>query len=90
MGLESTSSRRIPLGILAIVAVLLAAFALLTPNPDPDELEPQDRPALAGHGQRRWQQSRVRYRTGSATLAEAMAKFGGIEGWRCSNPKTGR
>ena len=71
---------KIPLGILAIVAVLLAAFALLTPEPDPDELEPRtDLP---------WQvkvnadgSSRVfDIELGSATLAEAMAKFGGIEG----------
>ena len=71
---------KIPLGILAIVAILLLAFQLLAPTPGPDALQPRtDLP---------WQisinpdgSSRVfDIELGSATLADAMSKFGALEG----------
>ena len=71
---------KIPLGILAVVAVALLAFLLFAPTPGPDTMKPRtDLP---------WQitanpdgSSRVfDIELGTATLADAMAKFGGIEG----------
>jgi len=71
---------KIPLGILAIVAIILLAFQLFAPIPGPDALEPRtDLP---------WQisvnpdgSSRVfDIELGSATLADAMSKFGALEG----------
>ena len=71
---------RIPLGILAVVALILIAFQLFAPTPGPDALKPRtDLP---------WQitvnadgSSRVfDLELGSATLDDAMAKFGALEG----------
>jgi len=71
---------KIPLGILAVVAITLLAFQLFAPTPGPDALKPRtDLP---------WQisvnpdgSSRVfDIELGSATLADAMAKFGALEG----------
>ena len=71
---------KMPLGILAIVAIALIAFQLFAPPPGPDALQPRtDLP---------WQvsvnpdgSSRVfDIELGSATLADAMAKFGSLEG----------
>jgi hypothetical protein len=71
---------KIPLGILAIVAIALIAFLLFAPPPGPDALQPRtDLP---------WQvsvnpdgSSRVfDIELGSATLEDAMTKFGGLEG----------
>ena len=69
-----------PLAILAVVAACLLAFLWLAPNPGPDALQPRtDLP---------WQitvnpdgSSRVfDLELGSATLADAMLKFGALEG----------
>ena len=71
---------KIPLGILAIVAIALIAFLRFAPPPGPDALQPRtDLP---------WQvsvnpdgSSRVfDIELGSATLEDAMTKFGGLEG----------
>ena len=71
---------KMPLGILAIVAIALIAFMLFAPPPGPDALKPRtDLP---------WQvsvnpdgSSRVfDIELGSATLEDAMTKFGGLEG----------
>jgi hypothetical protein len=71
---------RIPLTILALVAVMLGAFYLFAPPPDPAKMQARtDLP---------WQitvkpdgTSRVfDLDLGDATLADAMAKFGGLEG----------
>ena len=80
---------RIPLTILAVVGVLLGAFYLFAPPPDPAAMQPRtDLP---------WQvtanadgSSRVfDLELGSATLADAMAKFGGVEGLALFEPKDG-
>ena len=80
---------KIPLAILAIVAVSLLAFLWLAPNPGPDALQPRtDLP---------WQitvnpdgSSRVfDLDLGSATLADAMAKFGALEGLAVFQAKQG-
>ena len=80
---------KIPLTILALVAVLLAAFYLFAPAPDPDSVKPRtDLP---------WQitvhpdgSSRVfDLDLGRATLADAMAKFGGLEGLALFEPREG-
>lgn len=80
---------KIPLGILAVVAILLLAFMLFAPTPGPDALQPRtDLP---------WQitvdpngSSRVfDIELGNATLADAMAKFGGLEGLAVFEPKDG-
>lgn len=80
---------KIPLVILAIVALALLAFQLFAPTPGPDALKPRtDLP---------WQvtvnadgSSRVfDIELGSATLAEAMAKFGALEGLAVFEPKDG-
>lgn len=80
---------KIPLSILALVALLLSAFSLLTPEPGPDVLEPRtDLPwqvkVNADGGSRVFD-----IELGSATLAEAMAKFGGVEGLALFEPKDG-
>jgi len=71
---------KIPLGILAIVAMALLAFQLFAPPPGPDALRPRtDLP---------WQitvnpdgSARVfDIELGNATLADAMSKFGALEG----------
>jgi hypothetical protein len=80
---------KIPLTILALVAVLLAAFYLFAPAPDPEGIKPRtDLP---------WQitvnpdgSSRVfDLDLGHATLADAMAKFGGLEGLALFEPEEG-
>lgn len=80
---------KIPLTILALVAVMLAAFYVFAPAPDPADMQPRtDLP---------WQitvnpdgSSRVfDLDLGSATLADAMAKFGGLEGLALFEPKDG-
>jgi hypothetical protein len=80
---------KIPLGILAIVAIALIAFQLFAPPPGPDALKPRtDLP---------WQvsvnpdgSSRVfDIELGSATLADAMAKFGSLEGLAIFERKEG-
>ena len=81
---------KIPLGILALVALLLLAFSLLTPEPGPDVREPRtDLPwqvkVNADGGSRVFD-----IELGSATLAEAMAKFGGIEGLALFRRSSGR
>ncbi|MCB1774775.1 MAG: hypothetical protein KDI88_14260 [Gammaproteobacteria bacterium] len=80
---------KIPLSILAIVAVFLGLFYLLAPPPGPDAM--QQRTDLP------WQvsvepdgTSRVfDLHLGRATLADAMAKFGGVEGLAVFEPKQG-
>jgi len=71
---------KIPLGILALVALILLAFQLFAPAPGPDALKPRtDLP---------WQitvnpdgSARVfDIELGNATLADAMSKFGALEG----------
>lgn len=71
---------KIPLGILAIVAVILLAFQMFARPPGPDALKPRtDLP---------WQitvhpdgSARVfDIELGSATLTDAMSKFGALEG----------
>lgn len=80
---------RIPLGILALVALLLLLFQLFAPAPGPETTRPRtDLP---------WQvtvnpdgSSRVfDLELGSATLADAMAKFGGLEGLAVFEPAGG-
>lgn len=80
---------KIPLGILAIVAITLLAFQLLAPTPGPDALKPRtDLP---------WQitvypdgSSRVfDIELGRATLTDAIAKFGGLEGLAVFQHKDG-
>jgi len=80
---------KIPLGILAIVAIALLAFQLFAPTPGPDAMKPRtDLP---------WQitvnpdgSSRIfDIDLGSATLADAVAKFGGIQGLAVFEPKDG-
>jgi hypothetical protein len=78
---------KIPLGILAIVALTLLAFQFFAPNPGPDALRPRtDLPwqiAVNSDGS-----SRVfDLELGSATLADAMAKFGALEGLAVFEPK---
>jgi len=81
---------KIPLGILAVVAITLLAFQLFAPIPGPDALKPRtDLP---------WQisvnpdgSSRVfDIELGSATLADAMTKFGGLEGLAVFERRDGR
>jgi hypothetical protein len=80
---------KIPLTILAIVALLLGLFYLFAPQPDPDAM--QHRTDLP------WQvsvepdgTSRVfDLHLGQATLADAMNKFGGVEGLAVFEPKQG-
>jgi hypothetical protein len=80
---------KIPLSILAIVAAFLGLFYLLAPPPGPDAI--QHRTDLP------WQvdvepdgTSRVfDLHLGRATLADAMAKFGGVEGLAVFEPKHG-
>lgn len=80
---------KIPLSILAIVALLLGLFYLLAPPPGPDAM--QNRTDLP------WQVSAEPDGTsrvfdlhlGHATLADAMAKFGGVEGLAVFEPKQG-
>ena len=81
---------KIPLTVLAFVALSLLAFMWLAPTPGPDALRPRtDLP---------WQiqvnddgSSRVfDLELGSATLADAMAKFGGLEGLALFRPERGK
>ncbi|MCG6966561.1 MAG: hypothetical protein LJE59_08620 [Chromatiaceae bacterium] len=80
---------KIPLVILAIVALILVLSQVFLPKPGPDSVEPRtDLP---------WQiqvnpdgSSRVfDLQLGSATLADAMAKFGGLEDIAVFEPGTG-
>jgi hypothetical protein len=80
---------KIPLAILGIVMALLFAFQLLTPTPGPDVMQARtDLP---------WQitvrpdgSSRVfDLELGSATLRDAIEKFGGIEGLAVFEPEQG-
>ena len=80
---------RMPLGILAVVALLLVAFLGFAPPPDPDLVRPRtDLP---------WQvtgnpdgSSRVfDLQLGTATLAEAIAKFGPVEAMALFEPAAG-
>jgi hypothetical protein len=78
---------RIPLTILAIVALILVLFQLFAPPPD----------AVKPRTDLPWQidvnadgSSRVfDLELGSATLADAMAKFGGLEGLALFEPADG-
>jgi hypothetical protein len=81
---------KIPLTILAVVALILAVFVLFRPQPGPDPPPPRtDLP---------WQvtvnadgSSRVfDLQLGDATLADAMAKFGRLEGLALFEPPVGR
>lgn len=78
-----------PLAILAVVGACLLAFLWLVPNPGPDALQPRtDLP---------WQitvnpdgSSRVfDLELGNATLADAMVKFGALEGLAVFQAKQG-
>ena len=78
-----------PLAILAVVAACLAAFMWFAPDPGPDALQPRtDLP---------WQitvnpdgSSRVfDLELGTATLADAMTKFGALEGLAVFQAKQG-
>jgi hypothetical protein len=80
---------KIPLAILAVVAVLLLLFQLFAPTPDPEAMRPRtDLP---------WQvsvlpdgSSRVfDLELGQATLADAVAKFGAVEGLALFEPASG-
>jgi len=80
---------KIPLTILALVAVLLAAFYVFAPAPDPADMQPRtDLPwqvtATPDGGSRVFDID-----LGRATLADAMAKFGGLEGLAVFEPKDG-
>ncbi|MGB5201097.1 MAG: hypothetical protein WBN68_00875 [Sedimenticolaceae bacterium] len=80
---------KIPLAILALVAIILFGFVVFGPAPGPDAL--QRRTDLP------WQitvspdgGSQVfGLALGSATLADAMVKFGGLEGLAVFEPTTG-
>ena len=80
---------KIPLGILAIVALLLLLFQFLAPPPGPGALQARtDLPwqiTSKPHGG-----SRVfDLDLGSATLGDAMAKFGGVESVAVFEPADG-
>jgi hypothetical protein len=80
---------KIPLGILAVVALILAGFWAFAPAPPPDAL--QQRTDLP------WQVSVFADGTsrvfdlhlGQATLGDAMAKFGALEGLAIFEPSDG-
>lgn len=80
---------KIPLAILAFVALMLVLFQLFAPQPEPD--------ATRARTDLPWQvtvnsdgTSQVfDLQLGSATLADAMAKFGGIEGIALFEPADG-
>lgn len=81
---------KIPLGVLGIVALLLSLMFVFAPAPDPEMLRTRtDLP---------WQvsvnadgSSRVfDLELGKATLADAMQKFGGLEGLAVFEPSDGR
>jgi hypothetical protein len=80
---------KIPLTILGLVAVLLGLFYLVAPTPDPE--------AITNRTDLPWQ-VRVEpdgtshvfdLHLGEATLADAMAKFGGLEGLAVFEPEDG-
>lgn len=80
---------KIPLVILAFVALCLGAFMLFAPRPGPDQLVPRtDLPwqisVLPDGGSRVFDLD-----LGRATLADAMAKFGGLEGLAVFEPEGG-
>lgn len=80
---------KIPLTILAVVALILGAFYLFAPPPGPD--------AMHNRTDLPWQVSINEDGTsqvfdlhlGGATLADAMAKFGGVEGLAVFEPTLG-
>ena len=80
---------KIPLTILAIVAVLMAVFYLLGPGPDPETLEP--RSDLPWQAQPRPDGSLEVFDLvlGEATLGDAVAKFGALEGLALFEPENG-
>jgi len=80
---------KMPLGILAVVAIILMSFYLFAPRPGPEALQPRtDLP---------WQitlnpdgTSRVfDLNLGRATLADAIAKFGPVDGIAIFEPASG-
>lgn len=80
---------KIPLGILAVVALFLLVFYLFPPAPGPDGLQPRsDLPwqiAVNPDGS-----SHVfDLQLGEATLADAMAKFGPVEAMALFEPANG-
>jgi hypothetical protein len=80
---------KIPLTILAIVVLILAAFQWLAPPPDPESLKPRtDLPwQVTAHPDG---SSRVfDLDLGEATLGDAIAKFGTPEGMAVFEPKSG-
>lgn len=80
---------RIPLAILGVVAIILALFQVFAPAPGPD--------AMGNRTDLPWQvavyddgTSRVfDLHLGEATLADAMKKFGGLEGLAIFEPEQG-
>lgn len=80
---------RIPLTILAVVAVLMGVFYLLGPGPDPETLKP--RSDLPWQAQPRPDGSLEVFDLvlGEATLGDAVAKFGALEGLALFEPGNG-
>lgn len=78
-----------PLAILAAVAVLLGIYYLLAPEPDPEVLKP--RSDLPWQAQPRPDGSLEVFDLvlGQATLGDAVAKFGGLEGLALFEPGNG-
>ena len=80
---------KIPLGILAIVALLLLLFQFLAPPPGPDAVKartdlPWQMTSKPDGGSRVFDLD-----LGSATLGDAMAKFGGVENVAVFEPADG-
>ena len=80
---------KIPLGILAIVALLLLLFQFLAPPPGPDAVKartdlPWQITVQADGGIQVFDLD-----LGSATLGDAMAKFGGVESVAVFEPADG-
>lgn len=71
---------KIPLSIIGIVLILLLGFQLIAPTPGPDVMQARtDLPwqiSVNADGSSRVLDMQL----GSATLADAMTKFGGVEG----------
>ena len=78
-----------PLAILAAVAVLLGVYYLLAPEPDPEALKP--RSDLPWQAQPRPDGSLQVFDLvlGEATLGDAVAKFGALEGLALFEPENG-
>ena len=79
-----------PLTILAVVAALLGVYYLLAPEPDPAVLKP--RSDLPWQAQPRPDGSLEVFDLvlGEATLGDAVAKFGALEGLALFEPENGR